>query len=63
MRIWFQPFHITDELAVFLGKEKGSQLARTDVLEIRRPIVDHNLPDLNYQFTNISLMADIQFTN
>lgn len=41
-----KPAHITDELAVFLGKEKGSEMARTDVSkEIHGYIKSHNLQD------------------
>jgi len=41
-----KPTPISDELAVFLGKDKGSQLARTDVSkEINKYIREHKLQD------------------
>ena len=41
-----KPTRISDELAVFLGKDKGSEMARTDVTrEINKYIRSHNLQD------------------
>lgn len=41
-----KPAHITDDLAVFLGKDKGTEMARTDVSkEIHRYIKEHKLQD------------------
>ena len=41
-----KPTKISDELASFLGKEKGSEMARTDVTrEINKYIRSHNLQD------------------
>ncbi len=41
-----KPTKISDELASFLGKEKGSEMARTDVTrEINNYIRSHNLQD------------------
>lgn len=41
-----KPTKISDELATFLGKEKGSEMARTDVTrEINQYIRDHKLQD------------------
>lgn len=41
-----KPTKISDELAVFLGKEKGSEMARTEVTrEINQYIRSHNLQD------------------
>jgi chromatin remodeling complex protein RSC6 len=41
-----KPTRISDELASFLGKEKGTEMARTDVTrEINKYIRSHNLQD------------------
>lgn len=41
-----KPAHITDDLAIFLGKERGAEMARTDVSkEIHKYIKDHKLQD------------------
>ena len=41
-----KPTRISDELATFLGKDKGSEMARTDVTrEINKYIRSHNLQD------------------
>ena len=41
-----KPTRISDELASFLGKDKGSEMARTDVTrEINKYIRSHNLQD------------------
>ena len=41
-----KPTLITDELAAFLGRDKGSEMARTEVTrEINKYIRDHNLQD------------------
>ena len=41
-----KPTRISDELALFLGKDKGSEMARTDVTrEINKYIRAHNLQD------------------
>jgi chromatin remodeling complex protein RSC6 len=41
-----KPTRISDELALFLGKDKGSEMARTDVTrEINKYIRSHNLQD------------------
>ena len=43
-----KPTRISDELAVFLGKDKGSEMARTDVTrEINKYIRSHNLQDVS----------------
>lgn len=42
-----KPTRISDELASFLGKDKGSEMARTDVTrEINKYIRSHNLQDV-----------------
>ena len=41
-----KPTLITDELAAFLGRDKGTEMARTEVTrEINKYIRDHNLQD------------------
>jgi len=41
-----KPARITDDLAIFLGKEKGTEMARTDVSkEIHKYIMDNKLQD------------------
>ena len=43
---FFKPTKISDELASFLGKEKGSEMARTEVTrDINKYIRTHNLQD------------------
>lgn len=67
-----QPTLISDELASFLGKEKGSKMARTEVTrEINQYIRQHNLQDKengrrinadNNLFSLLKLTKDDQLT-
>ena len=56
-----KPTLITDELANFLGKDKGSEMARTEVTrEINKYIVEHKLQDPS---NGRKILADLKLRN